>query len=589
MTPSEQIKEKLDIVEFIRSYIQIFPAGRNFKAVCPFHKEKTPSFIVSPERQTWHCFGSCSEGGDIFKFLMKYENLEFYEVLKILAEKAGIELKKFSSFEQRQFDVLYDINNFAINFFKNNLSANKEALEYLQGRGLREETIKEFDVGFSLPDFDKLTLYLLKSGFAVKDIERAGLSFKTEKGSYIDRFRGRIMFPIFNHAGKNVGFSARILPRLDKGDMGKYINSPETPIFNKSKILYGFNKSKSLIRDEKVAVLMEGQMDILMSWQDGVRNAVASSGTALTAEHLKVLRRYADDLIFCFDNDEAGLKAAERSIDLANNFDFGVKLLIIEDAKDPAELVQKQPGIFGKMLKEKSETAMNFYFKRYLKDSEAKQGDNISGLKQNLRIILSKIKNLSSPIERAHWIKELSIAVNIKEEALLEEMAVLKSETNNFQIEPYLAPLKSSDNFSIIGGQFQKAENRKDLILQRLLSLMLIKKELADGLDEYLYYFSGDYLKIAEIMANSEKIIDKQLSDLFDLINLRASFESQFIEQKNIDAEFKDLLHYLRLEHLKEKRQELLKKIKEAEKNGNNETMSSVLKEFDAVSKMIHN
>ena len=222
MTPSEQIKEKLDIVEFIRSYIQIFPAGRNFKAVCPFHKEKTPSFIVSPERQTWHCFGACSEGGDIFKFLMKYENLEFYEALKILAEKAGIEFKKISSFEQRQFDVLYDINDSARNFFKNNLRVNKEALEYLQSRGLREETIEEFELGFALPDFDKLTLYLLKSGFAVKDIERAGINFKTEKGSYVDRFRGRIMFPIFSHTGKNIGFSARILTRFANGHVGKF-------------------------------------------------------------------------------------------------------------------------------------------------------------------------------------------------------------------------------------------------------------------------------------------------------------------------------------------------------------------------------
>jgi len=553
MTPSEQIKEKLDIVEFIRSYIQIFPAGRNFKAVCPFHKEKTPSFIVSPERQTWHCFGACSEGGDIFKFLMKYENLEFYEALKILAEKAGIEFKKISSFEQRQFDVLYDINDSARNFFKNNLRVNKEALEYLQSRGLREETIDEFELGFALPDFDKLTLYLLKSGFAIKDIERAGINFKTEKGSYVDRFRGRIMFPIFSHTGKNIGFSARILPRFDNGDVGKYINSPETPLFNKSKILYGFNKSKNFVREGKTAVLMEGQMDILMSWQDGVKNVVASSGTALTAEHLKVLRRYADNLIFCFDNDEAGLKAAERSIDLANSFDFGVRLLVFSEAKDPAELVQKQSGIFGEMLK-KAETAMSFYFKRYLKSGGAEQNGNISGLKQNLRIVLSKIKNLASPIERAYWLKELSITAGIKEEALIEEMAVLKLETNNLQTEPYSAPLKSDDNLRTVGVQILKTENRKDLISQRLLSLIIIKKELASSLDDYLYYFSGDYLKIMEIMARNEKIMDKQLLDVFDLINLRVSFESQFLEQKDIDVEFSDLLSYLRLEHLKEKR-----------------------------------
>lgn len=583
MTPTEQIKEKLDILEFIRSYIQLLPAGKNFKAVCPFHKEKTPSFIVSPERQTWHCFGACSEGGDIFKFLMKYENLEFYEVLKILAEKAGIELRKISSFEQRQFDILYDINDAARDFFKNNLRLSKEALEYLYGRGLREETINEFELGFALPDFDKLTLHLLKSGFAVKDIERAGLNFKTEKGSYMDRFRGRIMFPIFSHAGKNIGFSARILPRFDNGDIGKYINSPETPLFNKSKILYGFNKSKNFVREEKTAVLMEGQMDILMSWQDGVRNIAASSGTALTPEHLKVLRRYADNLVFCFDNDEAGLKAAERSIDLANSFDFGVKLLVFNEVKDPAELVQKQSGVFKKMLNE-AETAMSFYFKRYLKDGKIKQNGNISELKQNLRIILSKIKNLASSIDRAHWIKELSAIVDIKEEALIEEMAVLKLEYANFQTESNLASLNPIRNKIS-----NEVKSRKDLISQRLISLIFLKKELIDNINHYLDYFSDNYSRIIKMMTGNGKIIDKQLSDIFDLINLRASFESQFLTHDNIDTEFNELLKHLQIEHLKEKRQELLKKIKEAENSGNEETINSVLREFDTVSKMIHN
>src|SRR3989344_1677351 len=202
MTPIEQIKDKIDIVEFIRSYIPLSPAGKNFKALCPFHKEKTPSFIISPDRQTWHCFGSCSEGGDIFKFLMKYENLEFYEALKILSEKAGIELKKISPIEQRQFDVLYEINEAAKNLFKKNLKENKEATDYLINRGLKNEIIEEFEIGYAFPEFDKLTMALIKEGFNVRDIERAGLNFKTEKGGYVDRFRGRIMFPIFNHFGK---------------------------------------------------------------------------------------------------------------------------------------------------------------------------------------------------------------------------------------------------------------------------------------------------------------------------------------------------------------------------------------------------
>src|SRR3989344_5357251 len=337
MTPVEQIKEKLDIVEFIRGYISVQPAGKNFKALCPFHKEKTPSFIISPDRQTWHCFGSCSEGGDIFKFLMKYENLEFYEALKILAEKAGIELRKIAPAEQKQFNILYEINEEAKEFFKKNLNLEgaAEAKKYLLDRGLKKETIEEFELGFASDEWETLSLYLIKKGYSAFDIERAGLAYKNERGGLIDRFRGRIIFPIHNHFGKVIGFSGRILPRLETPEIGKYINSPETLIFNKSKILYGFYKSKNFIREIKTAVLVEGQMDFLACWQDGVKNIVAVSGTALTIDHLKVLKRQTDQLIFCFDNDEAGLKAAERSIDLANSQDFNVKILTLKEHKDP--------------------------------------------------------------------------------------------------------------------------------------------------------------------------------------------------------------------------------------------------------------
>lgn len=220
-SPIQEIKDRLDIVEFIRSYIPLLPAGKNFKAICPFHKEKTPSFMVSPERQTWHCFGACSEGGDIFKFLMKYENLEFYEALKVLAEKAGVELKKISPAEHKQFGVLYEINESAKVFFQKELERSSEAKNYLKGRGLKDETIKEFELGFSSAGFDNLNHYLIKSGYDIKDIERAGLNYKTKQGSYVDRFRNRIMFPIYNHFGKVVGFSGRILPAFAEASAGK--------------------------------------------------------------------------------------------------------------------------------------------------------------------------------------------------------------------------------------------------------------------------------------------------------------------------------------------------------------------------------
>lgn len=574
MTPVEQIKEKLDIVEFIRGYIPIQPAGKNFKALCPFHKEKTPSFIISPDRQTWHCFGSCSEGGDIFKFLMKYENLEFYEALKILSEKAGIELKKISPIEQRQFDVLYEINEAAKNLFKKNLKENKEATDYLINRGLKNEIIEEFEIGYAFPEFDKLTMALIKEGFNVRDIERAGLNFKTEKGGYVDRFRGRIMFPIFNHFGKAIGFSARILPKYDTGEIGKYINSPETPIFNKSKILYGFHKSKNFIREENKAVLMEGQMDFLMSWQDGVKNSIATSGTALTQDHLKVLRRQTDNLAFCFDNDEAGLKAAERSIDLANSLDFNVSLLIIKDAKDPAELVLKKPSQL-KELVSNAQSSMEFYFSRYLTE-DAK---DLRMLKNSIRIILAKIKNLS-PIEQSHWLHELSIKSGVKEEALIDEIKQLKTEKISGQFFQKTAVQKQNNNFS-----------RKELIAQRLLSLAVAKKDFHNQLKQCFDYLPKNYLMIAENIMDKnsqKKFNDADLDELFNLISLRSSFESGSDEEK-LDSECLELTKQLRLEHLKEKREELMKSIKKAERDNDEDTAQKLLKEFDEISKIMHN
>src|SRR3989344_711085 len=234
---AQLIKEKLDIVDFLRNYLELKPAGKNFKARCPFHQEKTPSFMVSPERQTWHCFGTCGEGGDIIKFLMKYENLEFYDALKILAEKAGVELRSNGDRDFQSTNNLYRVMEEAKNFFKENLARADKVREYLKDRGLNQETIEEFEIGVAMDGSDLLTKHLIKKGFNIQDIEKAGLALKTERGTYWDRFRARIMFPIFNHVGKVVAFTGRVLPGNDHTNIGKYVNSPETPIFQKSKVL----------------------------------------------------------------------------------------------------------------------------------------------------------------------------------------------------------------------------------------------------------------------------------------------------------------------------------------------------------------
>jgi DNA primase len=595
-SPIAEIKERIDIVEFIRSYIPLLAAGKNFKALCPFHKEKTPSFMVSPERQTWHCFGACSEGGDIFKFLMKYDNLEFHEALKVLAEKAGVELKKVSLAEHKQFGILYDINQSAKDFFKKELKQSAEALNYLLERGLKKETIEEFELGLSLQEFDTLTRHLINLGYDIKDIERAGLNYKTERGSYVDRFRGRIIFPVYNHFGKVVGFSGRILNESTVNSqqstvtLAKYINSPETAIFNKSRILYGFHKTKKEILGQKSAVLVEGQMDFLLTYQDGVKNVIATSGTALTPDHLKTLRRIADRLVFLFDNDEAGLKAAERSIDLADSFDFNVGLAILKDYKDPAEAAAKAPGVLLGLV-DKTKPAMEFYFERYLGENSKSQilslretsrretNSKLGEFKKNIRIVLGKIKTLASAVERAHWLKELSLKTKIEEKALAEEMEQLKT-NSKFQIP---------NSNEIQNSKFKIQNSRYELIAQRLLSLILAKDDLSALAEEYLDYLPADYRKIYESLVKKTALTDNRLNETMNLISLRSSFEIQEADDDKITREFHDLLKHLKIEYCKDKKCDLAGKIKEAEKIGDEKKLSEILKEFDRVSKLTHN
>jgi len=587
-SPVQEIKERLDIVEFIRSYIPLTPAGKNLKALCPFHREKTASFMVSPERQSWHCFGACNEGGDIFKFLMKYENLEFYEALKILAEKAGVELRKISPAEYKQFGILYEINQAAKEFFKKQLEKSPETLNYLKERGLKKETIEEFELGLSGSKFDDLTGYLGKAGYDVKDIERAGLIFKTERGSYFDRFRERIMFPLYNHFGKVIGFSGRVLPWLEskKPELGKYVNSPETLIFNKSRILYGFHKTKKHISEEKSAVLVEGQMDFLMAYQDGVKNVIATSGTALTPDHLKTIRRLADELVLSFDNDEAGLNAAERAIDLASANDFNVKILTLQDFKDPAEVAQKSPGALAELIKQ-TKPAMEFYFERYLGEISNLKSQisnlDLGDFKRNIRIILGKIKNLVSAVEKNHWLKQLSLKTKIEEKALAEEMEQVKTLITADK------KLINADNTSINQLNQYKSASRRDLICQRLVSLAVLDRNFQEKINEHSVYFLEDYLLILKCLKEETKLEDERLNNLLNLISLRSSFESSVLDEAEIEKEFQELIYQLKIEYFKEKREGLIRLVKEAEETGDETKTTLMLKEFNEVSKSIQN
>lgn len=574
---AQLIKDKLDIVDFLRQYVELKPAGKNFKARCPFHKEKTASFMVSPERQSWHCFGSCNEGGDIIKFLMKYENIEFYDALKILAEKAGVDIKTSANRDFRSHNSLYAIMDAAKNFYKANLEKSPAVQAYLKERGLQEETIKEFEVGFAPELSDGVTRHLLKSGYVIADIEKAGLAVKTERGTYWDRFRGRVMFPIFNHFGKVVAFTGRILPGNENPNVGKYVNSPETPIFQKSKILYGLHKTKGDIRDAKSAVLVEGQMDLLMMWQDGVKNAVATSGTALTADHLTALKRLADELVLSFDSDEAGQLAAERAIDLANAHDLSVKLLTIDDKelKDPADVAKRKPGLLAELVG-RAKVAMDYYFHRYVTQDI---GD-MKLKKHNIRIVLSKIKNLPSPIDRNHWLKELAAIVKIEERILMEEMAMLSEMHKPSQATQGLQRQDMAE----------KKASRRDAIAQRLLGIMLHLKSDLKLLEDHVQYLPESHADIYKNMISKDETkIQSDLKDLMNAVSLRFSFENQNLEADALKKEMENLLRELKVEYLKDKRQHISELIRKLEVSGDERELKEALQQFDLISKELHN
>jgi DNA primase len=586
------IKEKLDITEFVRGYVQLTPAGKNLKGLCPFHKEKTPSFIVSPDRGTWHCFG-CSIGGDVIAFLMRYENLEFIEALKVLADRAGVPLERFGGAGEKQYAILYSINSAAKDYFQEEFlketAMAKSAREYLVSRGMLADTVREFEIGFAPNASDGLTRFLAQKGFKMPDIERAGLVFKTERGTYWDRFRGRIMFPIMNVFGKTVGFTGRVLPlpaeALAKEGahpsvasgmaLAKYVNSSETPIFNKSKLLFGIHKTKGAIREAKTAVLVEGQMDFLMAWQDGVKNVVASSGTALTKEHLQGLQRMADTLILFFDADEAGQAAMERVIDLANASDFSVKVAYAKgEAKDPADIVREKPGELYRLISD-AVPATRHYFKRYLTGSVGDFG----ALKRGVRAVLQKIIQITSPVERAAWIRELATETHISEEHLFEELKNVSQKNPQFQPAGTQAPAVAAANEEL---------SRRFMLAERFISLILREGTLCEPAKGQIDFLPEPYRELCGVLVSrgepvQQSTLPVHLAPLFEQMSLRSSLIDG--DTGVLRAEFDEVVRHLKKEHYRALQQEWQMKINVAEAAHDQTELDVALREFQRISR----
>ena len=400
----QEIKDRLNIVEVIGSYIQLKQAGVNWKANCPFHNEKTASFNVNPSRQIWHCFG-CNEGGDVFSFVQKHEHLDFVETLKLLADRAGVTLP-----DRRQEDVglkdqkerLLRVNTFAAKFYHSVLLGpdGAAARAYLKRRGITDATIATWQIGYAPEGYQVLEKPLLAKGARREDLVAAGVSVQGERGTY-DRFRGRITFPIFNQQGHVVGFSARIL--VDDGKSAKYINSPESPIYHKGSTIFGLSFARNAIIQSGEVVVVEGQMDCIKPQQAGFLNTVATSGTAFTEDHLRILKRFATTIFFAFDQDEAGQKALYKSGQMALRLGFGVRVIQYAGAKDPDELISKSPELWREAIS-KAVWFVDFFLQRAETEFATR---SLEQRKFISTTVVPLIGLLGDSLERDYYIKKL--------------------------------------------------------------------------------------------------------------------------------------------------------------------------------------
>jgi len=430
----QQIKDRLNIVDIVGQYVKLTKAGKNFKGLSPFANEKTPSFFVSPDKGMYYDFSS-GQGGDIFSFIQKMEGVDFKGALQILAEKAGVTLHQESKDSKDARERLYIILEEATRFYETKLLENKDALTYLKTRGLEESTTRSFRLGFAPNDWRVIMEYLSKKGYAEKELEQAGLIKKGENGRYYDRFRSRIMFPIMDTAGRVIAFSGRIFGEPAKDTKNaKYLNSPETPLFDKGRILYGYHKAKQMIRKYDFTILVEGQMDLVMSHQAGYGNTVAASGTGLTDDHLALIDRLSKNLVMAFDADSAGIASNGRAATLALLRGMDVKVAKVPLGKDPADCIKEDATKWKEAVRD-SKHVVDFYIDILLTEAKEKNYNQRQIILRARDMILPYIQKVKSATDRAHFVRSYANIFAIAEEAVWDELRVLDASEKNQYVQ----------------------------------------------------------------------------------------------------------------------------------------------------------
>lgn len=576
----EEIKRKTDIVGVVGTYVVLKKVGRHHKGLCPFHAEKTPSFMVNEEMGLYKCFG-CGVGGDVIKFLMEIEGIEFREALERLAERAGVKLITRRSEGSDEREKMLEVMDLAARYYHWLLTegkAGQEAREYLLERKINDKLIETFNIGFALPKWDGLTNYLTrKKGYKIDLLEKVGLvSPKNQGDGVYDKFRGRIMFPLQDTGGKVVGFTGRILPALAKESEPKYLNSPETVLYHKGRMLYGFYQAKKAIRENRRAILVEGQMDCISSFGAGITETVAVGGTALTEDQVEMLARLADKIFLSLDADEAGNVAMKRSVELAEKRGLSIKAVRIEGGKDPDEIARKSPGKWKEMV-EKAEDVYQCVMERAFKKYDSKSIEGVKKIMEEVVPFLAKIEN---EVIRELWAKKLAKKLEVESRGVTEEIEKSIRGRTTMVSTKKEEPAEKSE------------ETKLTKLAKRLAGLLLLNTEVREKIrpwfnDVTVAGAEGKLLNWilkegAELPAEEiEKAVPEELKEVASEVDMLVG------ETKTPSVgEVSEVTQQLLKEILREKRKVLTQKMDEATRKGDEQGEEKYSKEIYELNKL---
>jgi len=576
-----EIKGRLGVEDVVGEYVRLKRAGKNFKGLSPFTNEKTPSFVVSPEKQIWHDFSS-GRGGDMFTFIQEVEGVDFKGALELLARKSGVDLEQFNKSHQgKRVDKerLFQALDVATKFYQSQLKANRKALEYLlKTRAFSKDTVLEFKLGYSPNNTRSLTDYLLKKGFNEQELFLVGLCVK-RSGGVGDMFRGRIMIPLCDPFGKVVGFTARLLN--DEPNAPKYINTPSTPIYDKSRHIFGLHQAKQAIRSQKYSVLVEGNLDVISSHQAGQKQVVATAGTAITEQQLKALGRFSDDVRLAFDADRAGIEAAERAIPIASKTGVNLSIISIPSGNDPDELIQKDPKLWAEAI-EHSQYAMDWLIELYKKQLDLKSA---RGKREFSDIAFKVLSGIKDPVEQDHY-------MNVIAELLETDMSIMRKKLSS-QGTSEEPRLKAVSHNNAAPQDFEQKRIIDHLLcltlmlpgtrgyLENITSEMMVNSEQRQIFDflQRTPDFAGEISDTHELLevSNYVKMLVLQFEELYGAVDtLELQYEAARLRARAIEYyarnQKKLLANELKNDDLKQQRKalarvkelnELLKKIKE--------------------------